>query len=502
VGDCDHSNPPRCVCVEQEHHGHCGTRRFAAFEQGIPLLLLTISTTYSPATELSYLLHKHPGRFQSYDLSFGRGHVFYTEAGEHRCTACLLLDVDPVGLVRGKGIGNGLLDQYVNDRPYAASSFLSVAIAQVFGSALHGRCKERPQIAQTPMPLSARIDVLPVRGGPRLLTDLFEPLGYDVESVRHLLDEHFPEWGDGPYFSVSLSTTARLSELLAHLYVLCPVFDNQKHYYIGDAELEKLLTHGKTWLAKHPCKKEITRRYLKFQPSLYRQALARLEEGQDPLAADYDQPREDLSERILEEPLSLNEQRHEAVIAALTKCSARRILDLGCAEGGLMKSLMNERQFEEIVGFDVSIRSLERARERLRLDRVSESEARRIRLIQGSLTYRDRRLDGFDAAALVEVIEHFDPPRLRAMERTVFEFARPKTVVLTTPNREYNVTWPNAQGQRLRHPDHRFEWTRAEFRSWALGVAARHRYTAEFLPVGPMDDQLGSPTQMGVFSRQ
>src|SRR5262249_26342407 len=215
-----------------------------------------------------------------------------------------------------------------------------------------------------------------------------------------------------------------------------------------------------------------------------------------------DQAREDLSERMLEEPLSLNEQRHEAIVAVLKSSGARKVLDLGCAEGRLMKSLMSERQFEEIVGLDVSIRSLERARERLRLDRVSESEARRVRLIQGSLTYRDRRLEGFDAAALVEVIEHFDPPPLRAMERTVFEFARPKTVVLTTPNREYNVTWPNVGSQKLRHPDHRFEWTRAEFRSWAQGVAARHRYVAQFLPVGPIDDALGSPTQMAVFIRE
>jgi 3' terminal RNA ribose 2'-O-methyltransferase Hen1 len=465
-------------------------------------VLLTITTTHSSATDLSYLLHKHPDRFQSYDLSFGQAHVFYTEAGLDRCTACLLLDVDPVGLVRGKGIGNALLDQYVNDRPYTASSFLSVAIAQVYGPALQGRCKERPQIAGTALPLSARIDVLPVRGGPQLLTDFFEPLGYRVEPLRHPLDEHFPEWGQGPYFSVSLSNTVRLSELLAHLYVLIPVFDNHKHYYIGDDELEKLLAHGGSWLAKHPCKEEITRRYLKFQPSLYRQALARLAEDQQPGEAPDDELGANSTELSLEEPQSLNEQRHEAVVAALIESGARRILDLGCAEGRLIRRLLEEKQFEEIVGFDVSSRSLERASDRLRLDRLAEIQARRIRLIHGSLTYRDRRLEGFDAAALVEVIEHFDPPRLHAMERTVFECARPKTVVLTTPNREYNVRWPNVGDQKLRHPDHRFEWTRAEFRTWADGIADRHRFVVTFRPVGPTDETLGSPTQMAIFSRQ
>src|SRR5207237_7098724 len=128
-------------------------------------MLLTITSTRRPASDLGYLLHKHPGRCQSFDLSFGKAHVFYPEVGPERCSACLLLDVDPVGMVRGKNASAGfLLAQYVNDRPYAASSFTSVAIAQVFGSALQGRCKDRPELAATPIPLSARLDVLPVSG--------------------------------------------------------------------------------------------------------------------------------------------------------------------------------------------------------------------------------------------------------------------------------------------------------------------------------------------------
>ena len=148
-------------------------------------MLLTISTTRRPATDLSFLLHKHPDRCQSFDLSFGKAHVFYPEAGDARCTACLLLDVDPVGMVRGKNANNSFeLAQYVNDRPYSASSFLSVAIAQVFGSALQGRCKDRPELAGATMPLAARIDVLPVRGGEGFLHRMFEPLGYTVDPSR------------------------------------------------------------------------------------------------------------------------------------------------------------------------------------------------------------------------------------------------------------------------------------------------------------------------------
>ena len=465
-------------------------------------MLLTITTTHRPATELGYLLHKHPERFQSYDLSFGKAHVFYPEASDERCRACLLLDVDPVGMVRGKGQAEGLLDQYVNDRPYVASSFLSVAISQVFGSALQGRCKDRPELATSPLPLEARLDVLPVRGGERFLRAVFEPLGYTVEAVRHSLDERFPEWGESPYFSVTVAKVTTLTELLTHLYVLVPVFDNTKHYFVGDDELEKLLAKGTGWLPSHPEREEITRRYLKFQPSLFRQALARLMQEEQPSEAEGDNLRPvDRAEEALERPLSLNDQRIGAVLAALRASGAKRVLDLGCGEGKLLRELLKDKQFEEIVGMDVSIRTLETARDRLKLDRLPERQAARIKLLHGSLIYRDRRLEGFDAAAVVEVVEHLDPPRLSAFERAVFEFARPGTVVLTTPNREYNVTWENVGAGKLRHADHRFEWTRDEFRAWAEGVAGRHGYSVRFLAIGPVDEALGPPTQMGVFER-
>ncbi|MDG3007165.1 3' terminal RNA ribose 2'-O-methyltransferase Hen1 [Paludisphaera mucosa] len=463
-------------------------------------MLLTITTTRRPADDLGYLLHKHPGRFQSYALAFGTARVFYPEAGEDRCSACLLLDVDPVGLVRGKAGGEGLLDRYVNDRPYAASSLMSVAIAQVFGSAMQGRSNDRPELAATPLPLSARLDVLPVRGGERFLRAVFEPLGYSVAAERRPLDEQFPEWGESPYFAVEIAAETTLSQLLTHLYVLIPVFDDAKHYFVGDAEMEKLLAKGAGWLAGHPEKDEITRRYLKHRHGLYREALARLAPGEPADVDEADEPSARV-EDSLEKPLSLNDQRLGAVLAALRASGARRVLDLGCGEGRLLRLLLKDPQFEEVVGVDVSIRTLEAARDRLHLDRLPERQAARIRLMQGSLTYRDRRLEGYDAAAVVEVVEHLDPPRLAAFERALFASARPATVVLTTPNREYNVTWENVGPDRLRHPDHRFEWTRAEFRAWAEAAAARHGYAVRFVPVGPDDPTLGPPTQMGVFTR-
>lgn len=466
-------------------------------------MLLTIATTHQPATDLGYLLHKNPARLHAFDLSFGQAHVFYPEATAARCTAALLLDVDPVGLVRnrrGPAGEGGTLDQYVNDRPYVASSLLSVAISRVFGSALGGRSKQRPDLVQTPIPLHAKLSVVPCRGGEGFLRRLFEPLGYEVIARRHVLDEAFPEWGDSRYYTVELIGNARLQDLLTHIYVLIPVLDNEKHYWVGDDEVEKLLRHGAGWLPSHPEKEEITRRYLKYRRDLAQEALARLvdEETPDP---DVVVAVHDSEEEAVERGLNLNEQRLNAVLAALKSAGARSVLDLGCGEGKLLRVLLEERSFDQIVGVDVSHRALAMAHERLRLERLPERQRARIKLMQGSLMYRDRRLAGFDAAAVVEVIEHLDQPRLAAFERVLFEFAKPATVVLTTPNVEYNVRFDDLPAGSFRHKDHRFEWTRSEFRNWAEGVAANHGYTVRFLPVGPEDGGVGAPTQMAIFDK-
>jgi 3' terminal RNA ribose 2'-O-methyltransferase Hen1 len=459
-------------------------------------MLLTITTTHTPATDLGYLLAKNPARAHTFELSFGQAHVVYPEASAERCTAALLLDVDPVGLVRGRGEGVGLLDQYVNDRPYVASSFLSVAIADVFGSAMNGRSRERPELAATPIPLEAAIAALPARGGPDVVRQLFAPLGYEIEIVEHQLDAQFPGWGMSRIVSLTLRGTVRLADLLTHLYVLIPVLDATKHYYFGEDEIEKLLRRGEGWLAAHPQRELIAGRYLKRRP-LVRAALARLIDDQVPAEAEDDV----LAKPIAEPRASLHDQRLAAVIEQLRACGAHSVLDLGCGEGRLLRLLVAERQFERILGMDVAYRSLETAQERLRLDRLPPAQAQRLTLIQGSLLYRDARLSGYDAAAVVEVIEHLDPARLAAFERVLFECARPTTVVLTTPNAEYNVRFPTLTAGTFRHADHRFEWNRVEFRAWAERVAATHGYQVAITPVGPDDPEVGAPSQLATFSR-
>ncbi len=463
-------------------------------------MLLTISTTHKPATDLGYLLHKNPARPQTFDASFGKVHVFYPEVSEDRCTAAMLLDVDPVGLVRKPKGSGGTLDQYVNDRPYAASSFLSVAISRIYGSALGGRSKEKPELVEAAIPLEARLPSLPCRGGETFLRELFEPLGYDVEAERHLLDPRFPDWGESPYYSVTLRAEKRLQDLLGHLYVLVPVLDNAKHYWVSQDEIDKLLRHGEGWLSSHPAKNAIVRRYFKRRWSLAREALAKLVEEEEPNLDEEEQARA-TEEEVVEERISLNEARLGSVVAALRSAGARRVLDLGCGEGKLLQLLLKDSQFEEIAGMDISLRSLDIAENRLHLDRLAPKQRERIKLLHGSLMYRDRRLEGYDAAAVVEVIEHLDQPRLAAFERVVFDFAKPGTAVVTTPNREYNVRFDTLPAGSFRHRDHRFEWTRSEFQTWAGGVAERFGYSIRFVPVGPEDHEVGSPTQMAVFTR-
>lgn len=459
-------------------------------------MLLTITCTTPPATDLGYLLYKNPARAQTFDLKFGKAHVFYPEATADCCTAALLLDIDPVHLVRGR---SNMLDQYVNDRPYTASSLMSVAIAQVYGSALSGQSKERPALADTPLPLTAKLSVVRSRGGETILRRLFEPLGYVVIAETFPLDEQHPDWGESDYFTVILTNTIRLSDLLSHLYVLIPVLDTEKHYWIGDDEVEKLLRHGEGWLVDHPERDLIANRYLKYK-HLAHAALAQLseEDTPDPDAIEEARAQEEVE---IEKHISLNEQRLGAVLAVLKNSGAQRVLDLGCGEGRLLKLLLEEKQFTQIIGMDVSFRALEIAGERLHLDRLPPLQKQRIQLLHGALTYRDARLAGYDAAAIVEVIEHLDTPRLAAFERVVFEFAQPGLVVCTTPNAEYNVKFPSLPAGEYRHKDHRFEWTRGEFQTWANRVAERFGYQVRFLPVGTEDPAVGSPTQMGVFTR-
>ena len=465
-------------------------------------MLLTITYEGRNTQELGFLLHKHPERAQQFELSYGKAYVFYPEVGDERTTAALLLDIDPLDLARGKaGSREGGLFDYVNDRPYVSASFMSTAIARVFGTAMNGRCDKLQELADTPLKLTACLFSLKDNGDIQLAKEMFEPLGYEVRTERTQLDDRFHEWGVSPYIDLTVSGTLKLSQLLNHLYVLIPVFDKQKHYYTSEDEIRKLLSHGEGWLADHPYKERITRRYFSARRSYARKALDVLlpedieeEEGSETEGnAD--------GQENKEAHVSLNARRLEAVKNAVLASGAVSVIDLGCGEGRLTSLLLSQQQLRKVTACDVSVSALEKAAQRLHLDRMQSYRKDKLTLMQASLTYRDKRFEGYDCACVIEVIEHIEPARLKAFERAVFEFAALKTVVVTTPNREYNVNSESMQENGLRHGDHRFEWTRAEFREWTERICEKFGYSCVISGIGDLDENTGTPTQMGVFTK-
>lgn len=472
-------------------------------------MLLRIGTSFEPATDLGYLLHKHPDKVQTFPLKQGTATVWFPVATQERCDCALHVDLDPISLVRGRSPeqqgASGLLEQYVNDRPWVASSYLAVAIAEVFGTALSGRCVHRPDLVGRELPWEVSLPVVPARrGGAAFLRSLFEPLGWSVTTTAIPLDSHWPSWGDSACVGLRLEGIMRLKDVLDHLYVLLPVLDGAKHYYIGDAEREKLIRHGRDWLERHPLKERIVRRYLLDRSGLVKSTLRRLEEESE----DESVGREDtVTSQEAGSPATarkghLDRLRREAVLDVLASVAVSSVADLGCGEGRLLHLLRHLPGMDRVVGVDVSTRALEVAARRLRLGRESNGARGKLELLHGSLVYADPRLHGLDAAVLVEVLEHIDPDRLPFLEANVFGKIQPRLVVVTTPNREYNECCEELTNSGLRHSDHRFEWTRGEFAAWAERMASSYGYEWRWRAIGEEHPEFGSPTQMAVFRRK
>lgn len=461
-------------------------------------MLLTITYKGNNTQDLGYLLHKNPYRAQYFELGFGKAYVFYTEATDEITTAALLLDINPIDLARGKlGSTDGGLFDYVNDRPYVASSFMSTAIAKVFGTAMSGKCKKNQILADTKLDLTACVHMLPCRGNDNLPQEIFEPLGYTVSVKRFMLDEKFPEWGENDYIDLTISGNVRLSELLNHLYVLIPVFDRQKHYYVSEDEIEKLIKHGEGWLSSHPARDKIINRYFNMKKSFAHKAIDRLTESANETNSDEESIQ---SNETKEKFISLNTKRLNAVLEAVRESGAESVIDIGCGECKLTSMLLDERQIRKVAAADVSISVLEKAKRRLHYEHMQPYKKNKLTLMQASMIYKDKRFSGYDTACVIEVIEHLDPWRISDFERVLFEFASPKTVILTTPNREYNACY-EWMTSTLRHNDHRFEWTREEFKLWSEHICQSFGYIVKISEIGDIDEKYGSPTQMGVFTK-
>ena len=403
-------------------------------------MLLTLRTPEPRNSGFARLPGHGAEPVQGLGVPGGRAHLFSPGAEE----VAVMLELDPVT--------PGARPSFRGYKAYSAPALLGMALGRFFPSALAGE-------DDVPQAVEVRVSVLPCTAGEAVFSRIFGPLGYAVDATRLPLDPEQPRAGQGWLYVVALSGRQRLRDVLSHLRILLPFFDSDGLLRESGAGAMELWEEGRPWLQAHPEREMLERRLLGRAPR----------------------------------PV-LHDQRHEAVLAALKESGARRVLDLGCGTGPLLRRLLEEPQFEEVVGVEVERGALAQAAAQL-------PPGGRGRVLHGSLAYRDARLAGFDAAAIVEVVEHLDPPQLAAFEGVVWEAARPATVVVTTPNAEYNTLYEYHRGGRLRHPDHRFEWTRAEFRAWAQGVAARHGYGVRFGAVGPEDERVGPLTQMAVFAR-
>ena len=473
-------------------------------------MLLTITCEGHNTQDIGYLLYKNPERPQQFDLSYGKAYVFYPEVSDEKTTVALLIDLDPLILAKGKlGSKDGGLFDYVNDRPYASSSFMSTAISRVFGTAMSGRCDKRPDLAEQSLNLSICLYNLKIGSEEEFVHDAFEPLGYEVMVERKVLDERFPEWGMSPYINLTLKGKVKIADILSHLYVLIPVFDRQKHYYVDQAEIDKLLEHGKDWLARHPNRNKIIGRYMDSCKSYARKAIDFLnekEEGCDITEHELDEAGIETNERRdnddkVNDFIRLNDVRMEAVKKAVLDSGAATVIDLGCGECKLEALLLTEKQIRKLSACDVSVNVLEKAAQRLHVDRMPSIKKEKFGLFQASLIYKDERFKGYDCACVIEVIEHIEPDRLKSFEQVLFGFASPGTIVLTTPNKEYNTRYSHLNEDEMRHNDHRFEWTREEFRRWTEKMCDTYGYTCQILGIGKVDEEYGSPTQMGVFTK-
>lgn len=463
------------------------------------------------ASDLGFLLHKNPYNVHDFTLSFGRAHVFYPQSSDESCTATLFAELDGIDIVKNYRMPKGNsreLKQYVNDRPYSVNSFFTVALSRVYRTAMGGTCNKQPELVKRDLPLSVHLPVLPSRGGEILIRNLFEPLGYEVSVRQYDFDADLQDWGASPYFDVTISNQIRLSELLKHLYVLIPVLDNDKHYWVGFDEVDKLIRNGKDWIPDHPQKNLIVSRYLKKQGSLTRKALAEFQVEESALKTEDDSDLDDsqvqerrsqAEEDQLEKKVRLNDLRIEKIARTIADLDVSSVMDLGCGEGKYLREYLKIQKLNKIIGVEVSTAVLDRAEQRLKIDRMPERVREKISLLQGSLTYKDQRLKSMDLATCIEVIEHIDEDRLDAFAESVFGFAKPKYAIITTPNVEYNVTFENMPEGKLRHNDHRFEWDRKTFQNWCQNICDKYNYKVSYDAIGEEHEEYGAPTQMALF---
>jgi 3' terminal RNA ribose 2'-O-methyltransferase Hen1 len=444
---------------------------------------LTIQASGDNVQAISYLLAKNPNNLYERNHKGHLVRLFYSKFTETELEVTIFVTPDPIEMVKNNSNSYDIT-HYINDREFAVSSIFCSFIRSALGTALNGQPKEE-HLKWVNHPFSFNFEFGPVVSSlsDEKLMNLFEPIGYEVTINRPEIEYSFPIKTKSSARYLSIKGMKTLQEGLRHLFVLIPVIDNYKHYFIDEKEIEKLERYGEGWLEQHPLRDLIYRQALRFKEiySLVENS-SKDEKKVEPV-----------------KKVRLNELRYEKIVNAVSQMKPRSVVDFGSGEGKLSVQLGFVEGITEILAVEPSESASLKALERF--NKVKNKEKFVIpELLWGSLFYYDERLKDKDVIILCEVIEHIDETRLPKAMDTLLHDYQPGALIITTPNREYNELYD--MEEHLRHNDHRFEWTRAEFRQWCTERNYSNDYELLFDGIGEEHPSHGFPTQMCIFKRK
>ena len=497
-------------------------------------MYLTVKAAGPHAGMISHLLAKNPHNRYERNEKGARVRLIYSAFAEEKIEFTIFATPDPIDLVKGSPHSYDIT-QYINDREFVVSSLFCSYIRPALGTALNGKPKaDYADWVEHVFPLEVTFGPVASNLPDAVIESLFTALGYEADIERGAAEYTFDLKSRSSVRNIRVSGQATLQQMLRQLFILMPVLDDYKHYYIGTEEIDKLQRYGEGWLQDHPQQELIIKRALRFAPLIadYRKlagdnvqkaavnlldtnttdtdANTLQQPGNEQITtgitasqqgeADTLSSSADVQETAVP-PIRLNELRYQAIVDQVSSLPRRRsVVDFGAGEGKLSVRLAGIEGVEQVYAVEPSAYAGLRALERFgKLEREGQQIV--PRLVTGSLFYRDDQWAGQDVIILCEVIEHINEHRLPQVMATLLDEYHPETLIMTTPNREYNAVY-EMEEQEIRHTDHRFEWTRAEWADHCQDWVSGRPYEVSLHGIGDISEIHGQPTQMAVFRRK
>lgn len=439
------------------------------------------------ARMVSHLIAKNPHNLYERKEKGGLVRIVFTKNEEREVHILFFVTVDNMELTKNQ-TNFSSITHYINDRESAVSSIFCSVLRKAVGTALNGKPKDEfKEWVNYSFPLEITFGPLSTKLTNHELAGLFEPLGYEltIENGKVLLPASFAKKSSAKFITLKANQT--IQDCFRHLFVLIPVMDQYKHYYIDEKEVDKLKRYGEGWLSFHPKRNEIIKESLIFSDLIEKSRLIESKPSKEKQAP-------------LTKKKSLNQWRYEKIIETVKGLPHNsRIVDMGAGEGKLTAQLGFIRGIEELVAVEPSEREQLKAKKRIEA-LVGKPDFLLPTFKWGSLFYYDSELEKKDIFILCEVIEHIDENRLGKIFDTIFTKYKPYHVIVTTPNQDYNAVYDMNEAKR--HSDHRFEWTQQQFKEWTKYWESHANYKAQIDGIGEYVEGYGYPTQMVIFSQK